>query len=532
MKSTLVGAGVLLLAQLATGAAAQAPRDRTRPYDDQSQTISARTSDRQIQQALTRLRTDADALRQSVDNTAPRGRAIGNRTRQSTNEVGYLVDDLLEAADHLSDHISRRQVIRADVDDLLHRGALIQTSLGQNTGQGVQAPWTRVQRDLDAIASGYGLSADWRAPDYNPGSYAGGAYDHLTGTYRLDPARSDNPRQVADRAISQVPAAQRSRMSNQMYARLEAPSVISIDRRGNRVTIASSLAPEMTFNADGQAHAESENGGGSITTRASVYGDRLEVAANGGAGTDYSATFEPLDNGQSLRLTRRLFDDSLHVPIIVQSIYRRTSETAEWNVYDARTSASDRSTRRDTGISTGTGSSSVIPDGSVLVATLDDDVDTSNARRNDRVTLTVRNAPRAALEGAVIQGYLASEPSRTNGRTGVSIDFNEIRLTNGQTSDFSGRVESVRGPNGQAVVFDADQDANPNGQRDQAIQRGAIGAAIGAVIGAVAGGGKGAAIGAAIGGGGGAATVYMGQDQNRLPRGTEFTIRTQTASRR
>ena len=65
-------------------------------------------------------------------------------------------------------------------------------------------------------------------------------------------------------------------------------------------------------------------------------------------------------------------------------------------------------------------------------------------------------------------------------------------------------------------------------RQDQAIERGAIGAAIGALIGAVAGGGKGAAIGAAVGGGGGAATVFVDQlNQSTLERGTEFTIRTQ-----
>ena len=107
----------------------------------------------------------------------------------------------------------------------------------------------------------------------------------------------------------------------------------------------------------------------------------------------------------------------------------------------------------------------------------------------------------------------------------------EIRLRNGQTAGFEGTVEAVRGPNGQQVIFDADQRRDPDSQRDQAVQRGAIGAAVGAVIGAIAGGGKGAAIGAVIGGGGAAATVYMDLGQGNLPRGTEFTIRSRAAYR-
>src|SRR5205823_6009099 len=127
-------------------------------------------------------------------------------------------------------------------------------------------------------------------------------------------------------------------------------------------------------------------------------------------------------------------------------------------------------------------------------------------------------------EGATIQGYLVDAPSQANGRMGLSIDFNEIRLRNGQSAPFEGRVLSVRPSGGQQVFFDGDQRGDDQ-QRDEAIQRGAIGAAVGAVIGAIAGGGKGAAIGAVLGGGGAAATVYMDLGQANLLRGTEFTIR-------
>ena len=117
-------------------------------------------------------------------------------------------------------------------------------------------------------------------------------------------------------------------------------------------------------------------------------------------------------------------------------------------------------------------------------------------------------------------------PARFSDREGVTFDLNQIRFRNGRTASFAGTVDSIRGPNGEPISFNGEEVSNDSDQRDQAIQRGAIGAAVGAVIGAVAGGGKGAAIGAVLGGGGAAATVLLeDQGQPHLPRGTEFTIR-------
>ena len=120
-----------------------------------------------------------------------------------------------------------------------------------------------------------------------------------------------------------------------MQSRLNPPEVLVLERAQNRVTIESSRAPQMSFDADGRPHTETTNGR-SITTRSTLYGDRLEVTANGTGGSDFAVTFEPLDNGQSLRVTRRLYNDSLRQPVVVESVYRRTSATPDWNVYETR----------------------------------------------------------------------------------------------------------------------------------------------------------------------------------------------------
>jgi hypothetical protein len=400
---------------------------------------------------------------------------------------------------------------------VLRRGALVDEALArQSRPANVQNTWAAMRRDLDSLASAYSMNFDWRNPTYE-GDRNAGLYSRWTGTYAIDTARSDNPAMVADAALRGVPAAERARLQRQIENRLDPPDRIAIDRNGSQVTIASTRGPQLTFTADGQSHTESNPAGRNVTTRASIYGDQLEVRTSGANNSDFSVTFEPMGNGQSLRVTRRLYNDTLRQPVTVQTTYRRTSDAPDWSLYNANNAG--RGTGR-------TNPATMIPAGTTLVATLDQAVNLRSVREDDRVTMTVRNAPRADLEGAVIEGYVIAQPARENNRTGLSVGFDRIRLRNGRTAEFDGDIERVVGPNGRDITFDGEQDRDSS-QRDDAIQRGAIGAAIGAIVGAVVGGGKGAAIGAVLGGGGAAATVFIdGSNATELSRGTEFTIRT------
>ena len=239
------------------------------------------------------------------------------------------------------------------------------------------------------------------------------------------------------------------------------------------------------------------------------------------ANNEFGVTFEPLRNGQDLRVTRRIYNDALARPVTLQTIYRRTSETPDWSLYNRPNTSSPRPGRGDAGV--------LVPDGTVMVGRLDQTVNLRQARDEDRITLTVRNAPRAELEGATIEGYIASNQSANNDRSRVAVQFDTIRLRNGRTGGFDGVIESIVGPNGQRIQFDGEQAIIDRSSSGDALQRGAIGAVVGGLIGALAGGGKGAVIGAAIGGGGGAATVLIDNSgQTELVRGTEFTIRTRS----
>jgi hypothetical protein len=137
-------------------------------------------------------------------------------------------------------------------------------------------------------------------------------------------------------------------------------------------------------------------------------------------------------------------------------------------------------------------------------------------------------------EGAVIEGAVGSvnQSGRLTGRSGMSFNFDTIRLRDGQTYRFAGILSNVRTMNGDAVKVDNEGSAQGDNQTTQTIERAGIGTAIGAIIGAIAGGGKGAAIGGVIGAAGGAGSVYVtGKDSLELPTGTELTIRASAPGR-
>src|SRR6185503_1928701 len=228
-------------------------------------------------------------------------------------------------------------------------------------------------------------------------------------------------------------------------------------------------------------------------------------------------TFDATENDNSLRVRRQIYSDRLTQPVVVDSVYNRTADVAQWNVYN--------DSRPVVGTST-TGGEFIVRDGETLVAVLNNDLTTKNSKPGDRFTMTVRRP--GQYEGAVIEGTVSSvdQGGRLSGRSEMSLNFETIRLPAGQTYRFAGILESVRTLNNEAIKVDNEGSAQGANQTTQTIQRAGIATAVGAIIGAIAGGGKGAAIGGIIGAAGGAGSVFiLGKDNLELPSGTELTIR-------
>ncbi len=359
------------------------------------------------------------------------------------------------------------------------------------------------------------VSAQSRPDRFPQDSRYGYSNNRLSGTWRLDPGRSEDPRVVAERATRNLGPDVRQRAQENLMRRLGAPSALAIERRGRTVTMASSRAPQVTFEANGIETIETLRNGRQRSARAMLSGERLTVRTVGDRGSDYEVTFEPLNGGRRLRVTRSLYTDRLNQVVVARSVYDRISDVAQLDL------------DRDAPDLTPSRGDFIVPDGVLLTARLNQQLSTKQTREGDRFTLSVIGP--GQYGGAVIDGVVArSERSgRLSGRADMTLEFERIRTRDGRAYDFAGTIENARLPNGESVRVDREGNvAEDDSQTSRTVSRSAIGGAIGALIGAIAGGGKGAAIGAGVGAGAGAGSVFIeGRDDLELPTGAEIYIR-------
>lgn len=160
-----------------------------------------------------------------------------------------------------------------------------------------------------------------------------GAESSLTGLYRIDVASSDTLYSVVADVSSNLPFREQQRFFIDLAVRLTPPDQFSIEQRGRNISIASSRAPRINFEADGVEYTEKAADGHRVYTRAAISGGQLVVKTNGSGDDRFSVSFEPLDNGQRLRVTRRIYAKELNEPVVIQSIYNKISEVAHWGIY-------------------------------------------------------------------------------------------------------------------------------------------------------------------------------------------------------
>jgi len=483
-----------------------------RPYPPNNQ---------QTQDVLNRIDARTRIFRLSFDRAIDQSRIRGSR---EADEINRTVNDFEDATSRLRDRANDRQSAAAAIDEILRPATLINTFMaGNKLDASVQRDWQDLRKELEQLAQAHRVTWDPTGSQTTSSGVTNQrarpplVTNRLGGTYQLDTTRGDDPRRAADQATRTLPAEQRSRAYQRLMNRLEAPDVIAIDRQGNRVSMATSRGPRVTFDADNRVRTEEAVDGKRLNTRAAFNGDQLVLTTPGSTGSNFTVTFEPIDAGANLRVTRRIVEDGRRQPVTVASFYRKSSDQPEWSL---------ASRRVETGSDSSSAGNLVVPIGTRLVATLDENLSTKTTRDRDRFSMTV-NSP-AQYSGAVIEGFVSNvnASGRVSGRPEMALNFQTIGQRNGRSSQFGGVIESMRAPGGETVRVDNEGKVEPtDSQTEKTVQRGTIGAALGAIIGAIAGGGKGAAVGAVIGAGGGAGTVIaQGRDQLDLQRGTEVTI--------
>ncbi|MBC7797467.1 MAG: hypothetical protein H7Z37_11390 [Pyrinomonadaceae bacterium] len=517
-----------------------------------------RASNQQISSVLSQLQGDTNTFRSTFELALNRNRNVNATVR--TDGTNYL-NDFEDATSQFQTRFDGRNASSADIQIVLDRASVINNFLRQNNFNArVRSDWTRVTNDLRTLSGYYNVRFDI---DSNVGINNGGIGignngnigignngnignnrfgNRLTGTYRLDSSRSTDLNAEINRQTSGLSVDQQDRIRRQASRRLEAPELLAIDRNGNQVSIASSKSPQITVNANGQSTSEVMPNGRSMSINSSITGEQLVINYSGDRSNDFYVAFNPVDNGNGLRVTRRIYLEGANRQITVDSFYTKTSGTADFSAvnngsYNGNNNGNfpnngNNGNFPNNGNNNGSQSDTfIVPNGTSLVAVLQSDLDTKTANTGDRFTMTVRSPQE--YEGATIEGTVGNvqRSGRVSGRAQLDLNFDTIRLRNNQTYRFAGFLQSVRNQNGDNVAVSNEGTVRDGSQTTRTATRAGIGAAVGALIGAIAGGGTGAAIGAGVGAGAGAGSVVLqGKDDLRLQQGSEITISTSSPS--
>ena len=488
-------------------------------------------------------------------------------------EIDNLRGDVRQLKDTLNDFEASLDARRENMDDVtrvIDSAVMINGYLVSNPQNGrIDNDWAMVRSLINRLSSNYGVTPDWkntarataqrdsntsnrtgqnypsdsnrnRPPNINtsaPRPKAQRSTSSLTGTYRLDPTRSESIDQII--TDTGVGAANRQ----DLQERLEAPQELALDISGSRVTLASSKSSPVTLIADGSEKAEQDAAGRTIKLRATLRGSDLVISSLGGE-TDYTVTFASQDNGRTLKVTRRITTDYLNQTVFADSIYTKTDDIAGLGIKatsadepdsnaDSTSGSYSSNDPNDRGSSSGNTPSVspprtgefIVPNGTIITGMLENTIDTKVSMNNDRFKLTVQSP--TDLRGATIEGHLTGvgRSGRVSGNSNITFNFETITLRSGQKYDFSGYLQGIKDQNGKVVKVDTEGTAKGDSQTKETVKRGGIGAGAGAILGAILGGGKGAAIGAIIGGGAGAGSVVVqGRDDIQLMKGSTLTI--------
>ena len=490
----------------------------------QAQTRVYRGTNQSVRRLIVRIENRSTVFTNNIQDWANRN-SNNTYSPAAGEDIDVFVRDFDESVQRLRERFDARQSTSADAQDVLNRAARIDVFLNRHSVDArSRNQWSLLRSDLNQLASTFNVSWPRTSSTYpryrNTYPPAGNTQNRfgnqLTGTYRVDTSRSDDARTAADRATRDLAPSERRRVIDAVTQRLEAPAELALDVRGQNVTIASTRASQISFVADGRERVETNANNRTVRSRATLSGDQLLVSTTGDRGNDFSVTFDSIDNGQRLNVTRRVYVQGLTSPVVVQSFYDRTSDAARFDIYNPSTYPG--TTTSNAGF--------VVPDGTRIVGVLDTDLSTRTAAVGDQFTLRVTDP--GEFSGATIQGHISQieRSGRVTGRSVMTLNFDSIRLRDGRSYNFAGLVEGVRTTSGEVVRVDTEGAVRDDNQTTKTETRAAIGTAVGAIIGAIAGGGKGAAIGASLGAGGGAGSVYVqGRNDLDLNRGTEITIR-------
>ncbi len=464
-----------------------------------------------VQTLLSSIETKSDNFKRSV-NTAL-DRSVLNNTRSEDTIFAYITE-FENATDRLKQRFDAKESTDGNVNEVLDRAAFIDSFMRDyRLMRSAENDWRSVKTDLNLLASYYGVGFNWDRK-YEPVS----KFDSmLTGTYRLNVVQSDPVATVVRNSIEIYPQYKENQIERQLTRRLASPEMIAIQKRGNEVTVASNIAPQIIFSADGVARNELNARGQNVKITAQTYYDGVALSYEGDRLNDFYVNFMPISDNK-LRVVRRVNLEGVNESVTVASVYDKIENVAQFETLK-------NAKAQVYSVNDGDGNGFVIPNGTQLKAEMRSTVSTKASQNGDRFTMEVVSP--SQYQGAIIEGHVitAERSGVLSGRANVSLDFDTIRLRNGRTYKFAGIIDNVTLASGENVTVDNEGQVKDNNQTSKTVKRAGIGAGVGAILGAILGGGDGAAIGAAIGAGAGAGTVIaQGRDDVELEQGSSVSI--------
>ena len=140
---------------------------------------------------LARIENRTNIFRNSLD------AALDNSSLDGTNaedNINMFVQDFDSSVSRLRQQVESRQATASDAQDVLDRAALIDRFVTRRRlASNVQRDWTNVRLQLNQLAQMYNVT--WRPAQgrITRPPLPSTVTNALTGTYRLDPSRSDDP---------------------------------------------------------------------------------------------------------------------------------------------------------------------------------------------------------------------------------------------------------------------------------------------------------------------------------------------------
>jgi hypothetical protein len=375
---------------------------------------SFRLSESELNQLIQQIENGGDTFR--VRLTDAFFQRPYDRTRSEGN-MNDAVRGFKKATDQVRIRFDARQLVADDVRRLLDQAQPLDNFMRENPlTDGARNDWSTLRANLTVLANAYNVAPSWLNNSSFQTGYKG--TNRLTGTFRLDSSRSDNPRDKVQRATQNLRTDERQEVADQILVRLESPEMLMIERRGTTMTIASSLAPKSTFEADGRERQEQLPNGRSTKVTATLRGERLVVSSNGYKENDFNVTFDATENDNGLRVRRQIYSDRLTQPVVVDSVYNRTADVAEWNI--------NNNSRLVVGNTSASSGEFIVRGGESMIAVLNNDLTTKQTKQGERFTMTVHRP--SQYEDAVIEGTVGNvdEGGRLSGRSEMSLAFGAI----------------------------------------------------------------------------------------------------------